>query len=89
MAGIVHVDHGPEELQELRRHVEDARRPGGRGEDLRGAAQLDDVGVAGDREIAVARREGNGGVGEIRVVEVRHRTVFAQGLERALALFEG
>ena len=37
VAGVVHVDHRPEELEELGRHVEDGRSPTGPSRTARGA----------------------------------------------------
>ena len=48
VAGVVHVDHGPEELEELGRHVEDGGARLARAEELGVPADLDHVGVAGE-----------------------------------------
>ena len=49
VAGVVHVDERPEELERLGGHVGDRHRALARAEVLRAAADLDDLGVAGHR----------------------------------------
>ena len=53
---VVHVDHRPEELEEVRRHVADVRAAP-RAEELRVLARLEHVGVPGERVVAGARRD--------------------------------
>ena len=56
---VVHVDHRAEVLVELGRQVEQAGRPGGRGEQLRVPARLGHVGVP-DQGVVTALRRPNG-----------------------------
>src|SRR5207248_1544133 len=75
VTGVVHVDHGAEELEELGRHVEDARRSLARAIVLGVTAGLHDVGMAGDRPVARAvQRYGDRHTGRrLRVLEVGDR----------------
>ena len=59
MAGVVHVDHRPEELEELGGHVEDGGARLARAEQLGVPADLDHVGVTGDGVVARARGDGD------------------------------
>ncbi len=80
---IVHVDHRPEELVHLLGQVADVRALA-RAEQLRVAADVPDVVVAGDRPVARPGRERE--VGDLALVVVHEAGGVAQRLERAFAI---
>ena len=91
VARIVEVDHRTEELEELRRHVEDARGTAPRAEQLGPVARLHDVSVAGNRVIArpVKGQRDRATRWWLGIVEVSDRSLPTKRLEGSLPLLKG
>ena len=90
MAGVVHVDHRPEEVEHLGRHVHHGGGALAGLEDLGVPARLGNVGVAGQRVVARTLRDHvRQRLGDLGLLEEGHGPLAAQRLERSLAFLPG